>query len=118
MTLLIILLWLSSICCDTLGQISFKFAAITPGNQKNFSYWYKLLINRWLWIGILSYGIGFLLWIAFLTLLPLSKAILLGSANIISVMIVGRFLFKEMLTPYRLLGVVLITCGVILVGIG
>lgn len=118
MTLAIFCLWIVSICCDTVGQISFKLAAISPKNRDNWYYWLDLLRNYWLWIGVSSYGIGFLLWIAFLTLLPLSQAILLGSANIITVMIVGRFLFKEQLTPFRIIGVCLITAGVVLVGIG
>ncbi|WP_392563042.1 EamA family transporter [Orbus sturtevantii] len=118
MTLSIFALWLCSVCCDTVGQIAFKYAAVAPKNQKNWHYWLALLSSYWLWIGISAYAIGFLFWIAFLTLLPLSQAILLGSANIISVMIVGSLVFKEQLTPYRVIGVSLITIGVILVGIG
>ncbi|RKS86870.1 multidrug transporter EmrE-like cation transporter [Orbus hercynius] len=118
MTLIIIGLWFINVCCDTVGQIAFKYAAISPSNQTKLGYWLGLLRNYWLWIGFLSYGVGFLFWIAFLTLLPLSQAILLGSANIISVMIVGRLLFKEQLTPLRIIGVILITAGVILVGVG
>lgn len=118
MNLTIFALWLCSICCDTVGQIAFKYAAVSPQHHNRWRYWLVLLRSRWLWIGISSYGIGFLFWIAFLTLLPLSQAILLGSANIISVMIVGRLVFKEQLTPFRIIGVSLITLGVILVGIG
>ncbi|XKM13263.1 EamA family transporter [Orbaceae bacterium ac157xtp] len=117
MILLIFLLWLGSICCDTVGQIAFKFAAISPKNRDNFGFWYDLLRNYWLWIGFFSYAIGFFLWIAFLSLLPLSQAILLGSFNIISVMLVGRFLFKEHFTPYRIIGVALISVGIVLVGV-
>jgi len=118
MTLTIFALWICSICCDTVGQIAFKYAAISPKSHVKWRYWLELLRSYWLWIGISAYGIGFLFWIAFLTLLPLSQAILLGSANIISVMIVGHLVFKEQLTPYRIIGVSLITLGVILVGIG
>lgn len=118
MTITIFCLWLSNVCCDTLGQIAFKFAAVSPKNRDTWHYWLDLLGNYWLWIGISSYGIGFLLWIAFLTLIPLSQAILLGSANIIAVMMMGRLLFKERLTQFRMMGVSLIIAGVILVGIG
>lgn len=118
MTLLMILLWLGNLCCDTIGQIAFKYAAISSKTRKGFSYWVDLLFNYWLWIGIATYGIGFLIWIAFLSYMPLSQAILLASANIITIMICGRILFKEQLTSYRVIGVSLITCGVVLVGIG
>lgn len=118
MTILIILLWLANLCCDTIGQIAFKYAAISSHHRIDFNYWRTLLFNRWLWLGITSYAIGFLLWIAFLSYIPLSQAILLGSANIITIMIFGHILFKEKLTFFRVLGVGLITAGVIIVGIG
>jgi len=52
-----------------------------------------------------------------LSLVPLSQGILLGSINIIMIMIVGRLLFKELLTKYRIIGMLFITAGVILVGV-
>lgn len=116
MTILIFILWLGNLCCDTVGQIAFKYAAISPKKQNNLAYWRDLFFNRWLWIGVASYGVGFLMWIAFLSQIPLGQAILLGSANIITVMICGRILFKEQLTLYRVIGVSLIICGVIIVG--
>jgi hypothetical protein len=42
--------------------------------------------------------IEFLVWIAFLSLIPLSEGVLLGSINIVAIMIAGRFLFGEKLT--------------------
>ena len=67
-------------------------------------------------MGIGSYVGEFLLWLAFLTLVPLSEGILLGSVNIIAVMVVGRILFKEKLTPLRLTGILLVASGVAVVG--
>lgn len=116
MTPLIITLWISNIFFDTLGQIAFKFAATSPNNREGYYYWLDLSKNFWIWIGIGSYIIEFLLWLAFLTLVPLSAGVLLASFNIITIMLVGRIIFKEKLTLYRIIGMTLITLGVIFVG--
>jgi multidrug transporter EmrE-like cation transporter len=41
---------------------------------------------------------------------------MLGSINIVVIMIAGRFLFKESLSKWRLIGIMLIACGVTVVG--
>ncbi|WP_434778040.1 EamA family transporter [Neisseria sp. Ec49-e6-T10] len=118
---LIIILWIANISFDTLGQIAFKYAATKPTTAPNksiLSYWYGLCRQPWLWVGIASYLIEFLLWLAFLTLVPLSEGILLGSVNIIAIMIVGRILFNEKLTPMRVVGILCVTAGVAVVGVG
>lgn len=116
MSSLVIILWIANVCFDTLGQIAFKYSATAPNNRDGWYYWVDVFSNYWLWIGIFSYVAEFLLWLAFLTLVELSQGILLGSVNIIAVMIVGRILFNEKLTPYRIIGMIFITSGVILVG--
>lgn len=116
MSPLIITLWICNICFDTLGQVAFKYAAIAPHNRDGWYYWLDLAKNFWIWIGIGAYVIEFLLWLAFLTLVPLSQGVLLASFNIITIMLVGRLFFKELLTLYRIIGMVLITLGVIFVG--
>jgi drug/metabolite transporter (DMT)-like permease len=60
----------------------------------------------------------FLVWIAFLSLIPLSEGVLLGSINIVAIMLAGRFLFGERLTRLRVAGIALVTLGVAIVGLG
>ena len=97
------LLWLANVVLDTGGQLAFK----------------KHMLSRpWLWIGIACYVLEFVAWIAFLSLVPLSKGVLLGSINIVALMIAGRFLFREKLTPLRVTGMLLVTAGVAVVGAG
>lgn len=115
MNALILLLWFGNVFFDTLGQVAFKYAATAP-SREGFRYWIDLFKNYWLWIGILSYVAEFLLWLAFLSLVPLSQGILLGCVNIITVMLVGRWLFKEYLVPFRVIGILCIAFGIILVG--
>jgi multidrug transporter EmrE-like cation transporter len=44
--------------------------------------------------------------------------VLLGSINIVALMIAGRVLFREKLTPLRVTGMLLVTAGVAVVGAG
>ena len=53
----------------------------------------------WLWLGIGCYVLEFVLWLAFISLVPLSDGVLLGSISIVVVMLLGRVFFRERLTP-------------------
>jgi len=130
---LVFLLWLGNIICDTAGQLAFKAAATAPapaakaagsagsksGESKSgglAAYWHGLLRRPSLWLGIFAYIAEFLLWLAFLTMVPLSEGVLLGSVNIIIIMVLGRLLFNETLTPLRIIGIGLVALGVAVVG--
>ncbi len=118
MSSLAILLWLVNVILDTTGQLSFKKAALQPDSPVVSShYWVKVFQQRWLWFGILCYVVEFVAWIAFLSLVPLSQAVLLGSINIVVILLAGRYFFAEHLTSTGILGVLLVTCGVVLVGL-
>ena len=99
-----------------LAASAYRRTATVSKEGEGWHYWVNLFSNGWLWVGIGSYVGEFLLWLAFLTLVPLSEGILLGSVNIIAVMVVGRILFKEKLTPLRLTGILLVASGVAVVG--
>ncbi len=70
-----------------------------------------------LWVGIVCFCLEFVVWLAFLSVLSLSQGVLLGAINMVSIVIAGRLIFKEKLDRMRLLGMGLITVGVIFVGI-
>jgi drug/metabolite transporter (DMT)-like permease len=112
---LVALLWVLNVVLDTGGQLAFKAAANAPGD--GLARWLHMARRPWLWLGIGCYVIEFLIWIAFLSLLPLSEAILLGSINIVAVMVAGRILFGEKLTRLRMAGILLVTLGVAIVGV-
>ena len=117
MTWLMITLWIANAAFDTIGQIAFKYAAtVQQEGQSMLAYWQGLLKNLWLWVGILSYVLEFFLWLAFLTLVPLSQGVLLASLNIITIMLAGRLLFNEKLVPLRIIGITFVLAGVIVVG--
>ncbi|MEO5621847.1 MAG: EamA family transporter [Dokdonella sp.] len=118
MSATVVTLWLLNIVLDTFGQLSFKAAASGADLGEGLARWKAMARRPWIWCGIACYVGEFLAWLAFLSLLPLSEGVLLGSINIVAVMIAGRLLFGEKLSPLRTLGIALIAGGVAIVGLG
>lgn len=109
-------LWLLNIALDTVGQLAFKRAATAGGD--GLDHWAAMARSPALWLGIGCYLAEFFAWLAFLSLVPLSEGVMLGSVNIVVVMLAGRFLFRERLTRWRIAGMALVAGGVALVGAG
>ena len=114
---LVVTLWILNVLVDSGGQLAFKAAASEPGHRNGTERWRFMLARPWLWVGIACYVAEFLVWLAFLSLVPLSDGVLLGSINIVAIMILGRVLFREKLTPMRVAGIVLVSVGVAIVGL-
>jgi drug/metabolite transporter (DMT)-like permease len=115
---LALLLWAANLVLDTGGQLAFKAAASDDAAGDGLARWRYMLARPWIWTGIACYVVEFVVWVAFLSLVPLSQGVLLGSINIVSIMIAGRFLFRERLSPLRVTGILLIAAGVAVVGTG
>ncbi|MEO8459045.1 MAG: EamA family transporter [Dokdonella sp.] len=118
MPILTVTLWLLNILLDTVGQLAFKAAAAQPALGDGIARWKRMGRQPWIWVGIGCYVGEFVVWLAFLSLMPLSQGVLLGSINIVAVMLAGRILFGERLSPLRTLGILLIAAGVAVVGLG
>jgi drug/metabolite transporter (DMT)-like permease len=118
MNRLTVVLWLLNMFVDTGGQLSFKAAASHGESKAGLDHWKHMAARPWLWLGISFYIAEFFVWMAFLSQVELSVGIMLGSINIVAIMLAGRWLFKERLTPWRVAGITLITLGVMVVGIG
>ncbi|HEX7340066.1 MAG TPA: EamA family transporter [Rhodanobacteraceae bacterium] len=114
----IALLWALNIILDTCGQLAFKAAAGAPDAGDGIARWRHMATHPWLWLGCTCYVAEFLVWTAFLSLVPLSRGVLLGSINIVIIMLAGRLLFRERLTRLRVAGIVLVSLGVAIVGVG
>lgn len=114
---LVVTLWILNVLVDSGGQLAFKAAASEPGHRNGTERWRFMLARPWLWVGIACYVAEFLVWLAFLSLVPLSDGVLLGSINIVAIMILGRVLFREKLAPMRVAGIVLVSVGVAIVGL-
>jgi drug/metabolite transporter (DMT)-like permease len=116
--LTVIVVWIITIVIDTVGQLAFKAAASEHNHHNGLAHWKAMAMRPWIWIGITSYIIEFITWLVFLSLVPLSDGVMLGSINIVVILIAGRLFFNEKLTSNRLIGVILISLGVTIVGLG
>jgi drug/metabolite transporter (DMT)-like permease len=113
-----IIYWLLNLLFDTVGQLSFKAASRSADHLDGWAHWRMLLRSPWLWAGIASFVLEFVFWLSFLSLVPLAMGLFVGCANMIGVMIGGRLLFGETITPQRAGAIGLIALGVMLVGWG
>lgn len=111
-------LWLLTVGLDTAGQLAFKSVASDPLAGDGFARWRRMVRRPPLWLGVACYGIQFLAWTAFLSLVPLGRGVLLGCINMVAIMLGGRFLYGERLTGMRLAGIGLVSAGVAVVGLG
>lgn len=113
-----IFLWLLNVIIDTVGHLVFKAAASQGLDLDVVQHWKHMLARPLFWVGVGCYVCEFFVWLAFLSLVPLSSGVMLGSINIVVLMVAGRLIFKDKLTPWRVAGMLLLTLGVVLVGVG
>ena len=118
MSPLVATLWLVNVTLDTAGQLAFKAAASAPHAVDGLAHWRHMASRPWLWLGLSAYALHLLSWIAFLSLVDLSRGMLLASINMVAIMLAGRLLFREKLTPLRVTGILLVSAGVAIVGAG
>lgn len=118
MTAPAVVIWIANVLADTGGRMAFKSVAVGDTEQTQGQRWQRMFRSPILWAGILSFCLEFVLWLALLSLIPLSQAILIGSVNVIAVAIAGRLIFGEKVAPLRMAGIVLIAAGVALAGGG
>lgn len=110
-----LIFWLLNITLDTIGHLAFKAAAISE-HETEWGRWKAMLRSLPLWVGISCFGLEFLVWLALLSIVPLSLAMLIGSINIVVVMLAGKVLFHERLDRMRIAGMWFISIGVALAG--
>jgi len=117
MSRLAVLLWIANILLDTSGHLAFKFAAMSE-HDSEWLRWRHMATTPALWLGMACFVMEFVVWLALLSVLPLSLAMLIGSINVVLVMLAGRWFFRERLDPMRVAGMTLIALGVALAGAG
>src|SRR2546423_15675449 len=84
---LAVVLWIANILLDTSGHLAFKSAAAAD--------WKSMLRSSRLWGGIGCFALEFVAWLALLSLIPLSQAVLIGSINILVVLLARRLMFPR-----------------------
>jgi drug/metabolite transporter (DMT)-like permease len=113
---LAVILWLANVFLDTAGHLAFKAAAVPVQGEDGRQRWLRMLRAPRLWAGIVCFSLEFVVWLALLSLIPLSQAVLIGSINIAVVALAGRLFFGERLDALRVGGMALIAVGVALAG--
>lgn len=112
------LLLLAILALETVSHLSLKAASSRSAGVQGLAFVGALMRHAGFWLGIVSFVLLFLAWLAFIARVPLSQGVMAGSITIVGVMLGGRLWFQETLTPVRTLAIALIAVGVALVGWG
>ena len=118
MSPMVLLVLFLNVLTDTVGHMSYKFAAKGSEGMTTVQYWKHVLLHPWMWIGIAFHTAEFFLWIAFLSMVPLAVGVMLGSVNVVVLMILGRIMYGERINIWRFWGMTLVCLGIIAVGLG
>jgi drug/metabolite transporter (DMT)-like permease len=98
------------------GQLLFKAASVRAQSAAKGGTIIALARDPRVWIGVAIYLCEFLVWLAFVSLVPLWQAVMVANLDILFVMVFGRICFGEHITGARILAMALISIGVVLVG--
>ena len=74
-----------------------------------------MFISPLVLVGLGCYGLSTVLWLVLLTKVPLSFLYPMLSFGYVIILLLGKFLFKENVTPFRWYGVLLICFGIVLI---
>lgn len=98
---------------DTVVQLSFKSAgahAFPP--EANLAWVMRIFGHPWIYIALIGYVGNFFTWMTLLKHAPIGPAFAASHLDVVTVMLASAWLFREALTPLRLVG-----AGVIMLGI-
>jgi drug/metabolite transporter (DMT)-like permease len=118
----LIALILTSVTLAALAQLTLKSGVnrVTSGRngvglQITGGSLRSLLTSPVVWTGLLLFGLSAVVWLFALSRATLSFAYPFASLSYVLILIFGRFVLHEQITPLRLLGVALIVAGIVLV---
>ena len=109
-----------AISLGVLGQVLMKYGMNRfrdnppPGATGNFGKDFKyILLSSWVLAGFGSYGVSTVIWLYVLTRAELSFAYPFISISYIAIILIGPWLFKEVIDGWKVLAIVLIILGVL-----
>jgi len=117
-----LILFMSAITLEVAATVLFKKGTSRLANSLRKGWLSHLdnIINalktKEIALGIFLYIIEYVLWIAFLASVEISKAFPLSSIQIVLILLASKFILKERITHRRWIGGVLIMIGIYLVG--
>jgi multidrug transporter EmrE-like cation transporter len=122
MTLRLFLLIFTSVAMSACAQLLLKMGATKAsavseqvGNASAVGSLTEMLLSPFVWLGLLLYGVGTLVWLFVLAKVPLSVAYPFVGAGFILTALLGVFVLQETMNLSRGLGILLIIVGCILV---
>jgi drug/metabolite transporter (DMT)-like permease len=116
-SLRMILFWSVFVALDTATQLAFKTASEKlEGMSFGLPFLQVALTTQTFWIAILCYIATFVVWMAVLTRMDLSRAFPLTALTYITVPALAFLFFGEHLPLIRVAGIGVIITGVILIG--
>jgi len=96
-------------------QISLKKGATIHRETRGLSYYFSLLKEKWVIIGLLSYGIEIVVWIFLLSVIPLSIAFPLTGIQQVFLILFSALVLNEKINKAEWLGVGLIAIGIAII---
>lgn len=97
------------------GQLLFKKAALSTGTISGLGDVRQLLLNHWLWLALILYGVATVLWVAILQRVPLSTAVLFNALCFVLVPLAAAAFFGESVGWRHAAGMALIVSGLVVV---
>ncbi|WP_397452353.1 transporter [Pseudomonas sp. NA-150] len=121
MSILSYLLLAAAIVLEVVGQLCFKHGlAKIPQDDSGdgpLAFWGAVLGNPWIGLGVATYTLEFAVWLAVLTLAPLSLAFPVLSLSYCGVVFASRFILGEKVGLRTILAMGLIAIGVAIVSV-
>ena len=113
-----LMLFVSAITLEVMATVLFKKGTSRLANSLRKGWLSHLdnimnaLRTKEIALGIFLYAIEYVLWIAFLAAIDISKAFPLSSVQIVLIILASRIILKEHINQYRWLGATLIIAGI------
>ncbi len=96
-------------------QVTAKSGVFTPTSVVSLR---AAAVTPLVWIGLVTFGLSALVWLAVLSRVSLSFAYPFASLTYVIILLYGKFIADEPVSPTRWAGVALIVAGIVLVSRG
>ncbi|MCL4491423.1 MAG: EamA family transporter [Nitrospirae bacterium] len=101
---------------ESTTQLCLKKGALAHQETGGLAYYLKLIRNKWVITGILSYVVEMVIWIVLLSYIPLSIAFPLTGLQKIFIILFSVFILKERVSRIEWLGVGVTALGIAVIG--
>jgi drug/metabolite transporter (DMT)-like permease len=105
-------LFIAGATMESASHLCLKKGATANHDVNGIAYYLKLLRNRWVIAGILTYFVEMVIWIVLLTYIPLSVAFPLTGIQKVIIILFSVFVLKEKVSALEWLGVGIIAAGI------